>query len=208
MDKDNNDAKFTIEGNPGTGNTFINIGTAYNVNPNATKVENTFIIGSREEGEIAVSEATGGKPDGKKLGAMTLREMLKKDLIDTGIIQKEILNYISCIRPKLKEKLDKKYETLWAIIVEHEAFSVDLYDPGKQKCTYNRNLVANIIHYLDSKGFYEDPYSAAAMTRALENGGDQHPIRRALGMDPEPKYCKVVDEILEGLGCCFMGMKR
>lgn len=199
MDKENNDAKFTIEGNPGQNNTFINIKTAYNVNPNATTVENTFIIGSREEGNAAVAEAVGGKPDGKKLGAMTLREMLKKDLIDTGNIQKVILNYVSCIRPKLKGTMDKKYETLWAIIVEHEAFSVDLYDPGKQQCTYNRNLVANIIHYLDSKGFYEEPYSAAAMTRALEAGEDQHPIRRALGMDPEPKYCKVVDEILTEL---------
>ena len=199
MDKDNNNAKFAIEGNPGQHNMFINIGTAYNVNPNATTVENTFVFGSREEGNAAIAEAMGGRPDGKKLGAMTLREMLKNDLIDTGNIQKDILSYISRIRPKLKGAMDKKYETLWAIIVEHETFSVDLYDPGKQPCISNRNLVANIIHYLDSKGFYEEPYSAAAMTRAREKGDDQHPVRRALGMDPESKYCKVVDEILEEL---------
>lgn len=194
MDKENHDAKFTIEGDPGQNNTFISIGTAYNVNPHVTKVENTFIIGSREEGDAAIAEATGGK----KLGAMTIREMLKKDMIDTGNIQTQILNYVSCIRPKLKGTMDKKYEALWNCIVEHEAFAVDLYDPGKQQCTYNRNLVANIIHYLDRKGFYEEPYSAAAMTRALQKD-DQHPIRRALGLDPEPKYCKVVDEILEEL---------
>ncbi len=195
MESEKDEAKFTIEGNPGTGNTFINIKTAYNVNPNATKVENTFIIGSREEGEKAVVEATGGK----KIGQMTLREMLKKDMIDTGNIQKEILNYVSCIRPKLKGTMDKKYETLWATIVEHEAFAIDLYDPGKQQCTFNRNLVANIIYYLDGKGFYEEPYSAAAMTRALEGGEDQHPVRSALGKDPEEKYCKVVDELLKEL---------
>ena len=199
MDIDNQEIKFKIEGNPGQNNTFIHIGTAYNVNPNATKVENTFIIGSREQGDAAITEAMGGKPEGKKLGEMTLREMLKNDLIDTGRIQKEILQYISNICPKLREAMDKKFEALWAAIVEHEAFSVDLYDPGKQQCTYNRNLVANIIHYLDGKGFYEEPYSAAAMTRALEAGEDQHPIRRALGKDPEPKYCKVVDEILAKL---------
>ena len=51
----------------------------------------------------------------------------------------------------------------------------------------------------DGKGFYEEPYSAAAMTRALEGGEDQHPIRRALGQDLEPKYCAVVDEILKEL---------
>ena len=197
MDKDNNEAKFKIEGDPGQNNTFINIGTAYNVNPNATEVHNTFNIGTREEGDKAIAEAMGGKSDGKKLGAMTLREMLKNDLIDTGHIQKEILNYVSCIRTKLKKEQDKRYVALWATIVEHEAFAVDLYDPGKQQCTFNRNLVANIIHYLDSKGFYEKPYSAAAMTRALEDGEDQHPVRSALGKDPEPKYCQVVDEILK-----------
>lgn len=195
MDNDNNEATFKIEGDPGQNNTFISIGTAYNVNPNATKVENTFVIGSREEGNAAMAEATGGK----KIGAMTMREMLRDGLINTSNIQKAILNYVSCIRPKLKKELDKKYVALWGTIVEHETFSVELYDPGKQQCTFNRNLVANIIHYLDGKGFYEDPYSAASMTRALENGEDQHPVRSALGKDPDEKYCEVVDEILSGL---------
>jgi hypothetical protein len=192
MDKDNNEATFRIEGNPGQNNTFINIGTAYNVNPNATKVENTFIIGSREEGNTAMAEAMGGK----KISQMTLREMLKKGMVEKGNIQKEILNYVSQIRHKLKAEMDKRYEHLWTKIVEHEAFAVDLYDPGKQQCAFNRNLVANIIHYLDGKGFYEEPYSAAAMTRALQNGEDQHPVRSHLGKDPDEKYCKVVDEIL------------
>ena len=194
MENEKDEAKFIVEGNPGTGNTFINIKTAYNVNPNATKVENTFIIGSREEGDAAMAEAAGGK----KIGAMTLREMLKKGLIDKGGIQKQILIYVSGIRTKLKGSMDKKYEHLWGKIVEHDAFAIELYDPGKQQCSFNRNLVANIIHYLDGKDFYEEPYSAAAMTRALE-GDDQHPVRRALGQDPETKYTKVVDEILEEL---------
>ena len=199
MSEENKEAKFTIEGNPGTGNTFINIGKAINVNPNATTVENKFYFGTDEGKEMAGQARQEAGDTGKKLGAMTLREMLKKDMIDTGNIQKQILNYVSCIRPKLKAQFDKKYETLWAVIVEHESFSVDLYDPGKQQCTFNRNLVANIIHYLDSKGFYEEPYSAAAMTRALEAGEDQHPIRRALGLDPDEKYTKAVDEILASL---------
>lgn len=185
---------FRIEGNPGQNNTFISIGTAYNVNPNATKVENTFVIGSREEGNAAMAEAAGGK----KIGAMTLREMLKKGLIDKTNIRKEILQYVSRIRSKLKGTMDKKYEALWGKIVEHEVFAIELYDPGKQQCAFNRNLVGNIIHYLDSKGFYEEPYSAAAMTRALE-GDDQHPVRSALGKDLDSKYMKVVDEILEEL---------
>lgn len=199
MEKESNEAKFTIEGNPGTGNTFINIGTAYNVNPNATKVENVFNMGLRDDCNAAVAEAMGGMAGGKKLGAMTLREMLRNDLIDTGTIQKEILNYVSRIRSKLKKDMDKRFETLWSAIVVHDAFAIDLYDPGKQQCTFNRNLVANIIHYLDSKGFYEGQYSAAAMTRALEAGEDQHPVRSALGKEPDTRYRKVVDDILEDI---------
>ena len=196
--EDNDDAKFTIEGNPGQNNTFIRIGTAYNVNPNATKVENTFIIGSREEGDKAIGEATGLKPAGKKLGEMTIREMLAQGLIDTGNIQKEIMNYVSCIRPYVKDEMDKLYMQLWTRILDHEAFKIDLYDPGKQPSKFNRNLVANIFHYLDGKGFYKDSYNSSAMTRALE-GDDQHAIRKALRFDPDEKYIKVIDQLIKEL---------
>lgn len=196
MDKNTDEAKFTIEGNPGHNNTFINIGTAYNVNPNATEVHNTFNIGSREEGEKAIAEATGEKSTGKKLGNMTLREMLKNDLIDTGNLQKEITNYVSCIRTLVKDEKGKLFMHLWACIIEHEAFSVDLYDPGKQQCHYNRNLIANILHYLDGKGFYKEPFNAYAFTRALEGDAD-NPVRKALGQNPDNKYIKVVDQILK-----------
>ena len=174
----------------------IHIETAYNVNPAATVVNNTFNIGSREEGSAAIAEAIGGKSEGKKLAAMSLREKIKKGMIDTGQIRKDIQAYVRRIRLKVKESMEEQYDVLWAAIVEHEAFAVELYDPGKQQCTFNRNLVANVIHYLDRKGFYEEPYSAAAMTRALEKD-DQHPVRRALGIDPDTKYCDVVDEILK-----------
>lgn len=194
MDKDNNEAKFNIEGNPGTGNTFIHIGTAYNVNPNATTVTNTFNIGSREEGDKAMAEAMGGT-SGKKLGEKTLREMLNEDLIDTGNMQKEILNYVSCIRPFVKDELDKLYMAMWGRIVEHEAFKVDLYDPGKQVCKFNRNLIANILHYLDGKKFYKVEYNQSEFTRKLE-GDEQNPVRKALRYDPDEKYCKVVDQII------------
>lgn len=178
--------------------TVIHIGTAYNVNPRATTVNNTFHITATETGEAILKEALIEKPAGKKLGDKTLREMLQEDMVDTSHIQKEILNYVSCIRPYVKDELDKIYEHLWARIVEHKAFSVDLYDPGKQPCKFNRNLVANIIHYLDSKGFYKKAYNSSEMTRALE-GDDQHAIRRALRFDPDEKYSEVVDQLIEQL---------
>ena len=197
--EDNNETKFTIEGNPGTGNTFINIGKAINVNPNATTVENNFFFGA--DGEMkrtALQEIGIGKPSGKKLGNMTIREMLSQNLIDTGNIQKDIINYVSRIRPYVKDEKEKLFMQLWASILEHAAFKIDLYDPGKQPCEFNRNLVANIIHYLDSMHFYKAEYNQSEMTRALE-GDDQHAIRRALRSDPEEKYAQVVDAILKEL---------
>lgn len=197
MEKDNNEAKFKIEGNPGTGNTFIHIGTAYNVNPNATTVSNTFHITTGANGESVLRETNGEKP-GKKLGERTIREMLKDDLIDTGNMQKEILNYVSCIRPFVKDEYDKLYMAMWGRIVEHEAFKVDLYDPGKQACKFNRNLVANILHYLDGMKFYKVEFNQSEFTRKLE-GDDQNPVRKALRNDPDDKYCRVVDAIVREL---------
>lgn len=197
MDKDNNEAKFKIVGNPGTGNTFIHIGTAYNVNPNATTVHNTFNITSGADGESVLQEAGGGK-SGKKLGERTIREMLKDGLVDTGNMQKKILNYVSFIRPFVKDDLDKLYMSMWGRIVEHEAFKVDLYDPGKQACKFNRNLIGNILHYLDGKKFYKVDYNQSEFTRRLE-GDDQNPVRKALRYDPDRKYSIVVDEIIDEL---------
>ena len=198
MDRDNNEATFKIDGNPGTGNTFINIGKAINVNPNATTVENKFYFGKENGEDMARQVCSEAAPSGKKLGEKTLREMLNEDLIDTGNIQKEILNYVSCIRPFVKDELDKLYMALWARILEHEAFKVELYDPGKQACKFNRNLVANILHYLDGKHFYKVEYNQSEFTRRLE-GDDQNPVRKALRFDPAPQYCKAVDEIIKEL---------
>lgn len=200
MEKEKDEAKFIIEGNPGTGNTFIHIGKAINVNPNATTVNNTINItaGGDDLAATALQEAGEGKHSGKKLSNMSLRDMLNNDLIDTGNIQQEILNYVSCIRPLVKDELDKQYMQLWNRILEHDTFKVDLYDPGKQECKFNRNLIANILHYLASKGFYKAPYNQSEMARKLE-GDDQNPVRKALRSDPDDKYCKAVDAIIREL---------
>lgn len=195
MEIEKEETEYNIEGAPRTGNTFIRIGTAYNVNPNATKVENTFNIYSREAGDAAIKEAVSEQSAGRKLSSMSLREMLKEGLVNTSNIQTEILNYVSSIRPYVKEEMDKTYMQLWACILEHEAFKVDLYDPGKQDCHFNRNLIGNILHYLNGKDFYKVEYNQSQMTRKLE-GDEQNAVRKALRFDPEEKYCKVIDKII------------
>lgn len=199
MEKDKDEAKFTIEGNPGTGNTFVKIGHVENYNPNATTVTTTITnnhyYGKRND-EDEEPTSSSAKPGDKKLGNMTLRDMLKGDYIDTGNIQKEIMNYVSCIRPFVKDEMDKLYMHLWAVILDHETFKVDLYDPGKQDCKFNRNLVGNIMHYLDGKGFYKKPYNQSEMTRAVEGDAD-NPVRKGFREYPDEKFCKVVDKIIK-----------
>ena len=194
MDKEKDEEKFVIEGNPGQGNTFVKIGYLENYNPNATTVTTTITnnnyYGKREE------DGGSAKPGDKKLGNMTMRDMLKADYIDTGNIQKLIMNYVSCIRKYVKTERDKLYMHLWAVILDHEAFKVDLYDPGKQDCKFNRNLVANIMHYLDDKGFYKKPYNQSEMTRAVEGDSD-NPVRKGFREYPEKKYKDVVDSIIK-----------
>ncbi len=197
MEKENKEEKFIIEGNPGQGNTFVKIGKVENYNPNATTVTTTITtnnyFGKREEEEESSATA---KPGDKKLGNMTFRDLLKADYIDTGNMQKMIMNYVSCIQPYVKKEMEHLYLHLWTSILEHEAFKVDLYDPGKQDCKFNRNLVGNIMHYLDEKGFYKEPYNQSEMTRAVE-GDAENPVRKGFGGYLDKKYKEVVDAIIK-----------
>lgn len=192
MDKD--EEVFRIEGNPGQGNTFVKIGHVEHYNPNATtattNITNNYYYDKPAEG------SSSAKPGDKKLGNMTLRDMLKADLIDTGNIQPLIMNYVSCIRPYVKDEMDKLFMHLWGRILEHEAFKIELYDPGKQDCKFNRNLVGNIMHYLDGKGFYKEPYNQSEMTRAVEGDADS-PVRKGFREYPDEKTKGVVDAIIK-----------
>ncbi len=194
MDKEKDEEKFIIEGDPGHGNTFVKIGHVENYNPKATTVKTT--ITTNNYYDKRKGDEPSAKPSDKKLSNMTLRDMLKQGYIDTGNIQKLIMNYVSCIRPFVKDEMDKLYMHLWACILEHEVFKVDLYDPGKQECKFNRNLVANIMHYLDGKGFYKEPYNQSEMTRAVERDAD-NPVRKGFREYPEKKYSDVVDAIIK-----------
>lgn len=193
MENDNNEHKFVIEGNPGQGNTFISIGHVENYNPNATTVTTTITNNNyygRKEGDGSWS-----RPADRKLGNMTLRDMLESGYVDTANIRPLIMNYVSCIRPLVKDSMDKLFMHLWAGILEHDAFRTDLFDPGKQDCKFNRNLVGSIMHYLDGKGFYSEPYNQSRMTRAVEGDAD-NPVRKGFGGYPDQRLCDAVDDII------------
>ena len=169
---------INIKGNPGSGNTFleIHIDHVENYNPNATTVTNNY-YGTREK-----RHSQAGIPSGD---------------LDTTPIRKEILNYVSGIRPYLKDEWKACYMKMWEGILDLDMIAADVYKPGKQQGTnFNRSLVANIIHYLDGHHIYKEPYSPTTMVMALE-GNKDHPARGPLSKDPTTDIVSRLDRFLE-----------
>ena len=201
----NDDDKFIIEGNPGSGNTFIKIGTAYNVNPNAKEVKNTFIIGNGKDAAAAIKEAMSLTPDVKtetrnlKPGLDRFKE--PEENIDITPIRTEILNYVSCVRPLLTDEAKSTFMKMWEDILDLPAVTNKVYKPGKQWGTnFHRDLVANILYYLRNRKIYavvyKDNYNGAAMTEALE-GDKDHSVKHALRNDPPKDVREAIDKLIK-----------
>lgn len=177
--------EIKIEGNPGTGNSFteVNIQHVENYNPAATSVTN-YYYGDRKQ--PAADKAKTG--EGKRVN---------NDPIDTIPIRAEILTYVSGIRPYLSDNWKSRYMQVWNDILDLDIVAQTVYKPGKQQGTnFNRNLVANIIYYLDQQGAYSSKYSATAMAVALE-GAKDHPVRAALGSLPPADITSRLNRMFE-----------
>ncbi len=201
----NDDDKFIIEGNPGSGNTFIKIGTAYNVNPNAKEVKNTFIIGNGKDAAAAIKEAMSLTPDVKtetrnpKPCFARLGE--PEENIDITPIRTEILNYVSRVRRLLTDEAKSTYMKMWEDILDLPQVACKVYKPGKQWGTnFHRDLVANILYHLRTrkiyKVVYKDNYNGAAMCEALEGDRD-HSVKHALRDEPPVDVREAVDKLLK-----------
>lgn len=175
-----------------TPNVVINIGTAYNVNPAATKVENTFNIYSDKAGAEAITEALG--TDSSKFHDSSSKSNLKPETLklEPGIactpIRTEIMNYVSRVRPLLIDEAKSDYMKVWEDILDLREVEALVYKPGKQKGTnFNRDLVANILYFLRNwkiyRVVYKQDYNGAALTEALE-GDKEHSVKHALRDDP------------------------
>lgn len=225
MDKEKDEVKFSIEGNPGQNNTFVHIGKALHVNNNPGTVQTTVIFGSEgiELKKAALREAgievLEEKKDEEKqpeeivnlnMPARMFRQKMAERVINKDMLQREIMKYVEAIREFVKDEKNNLYTKLWEQILIHKAFAFDIYYPGKQESKFNRNLVGNIMHYLAGKGFYEKDYNASAMTCAYAdvlakerkdglNKGADDPARKGLREDLALKYQKAIDEILNGL---------
>lgn len=174
--------EIKIEGNPGTGNTFqeITIQHVENYNPAATTVVNNY-YGTRATGKKAANTFP------------------VDEAIDIASIRQEILNYVSRLRPYLVDEQKSGYLKLWGEILDLNIIAGEVYNPGKQQGTnFNRGLVANIIYYLVTKGFFGviNDYNSSRFAVMLE-GSSEHSVRAELRLLPSADIISRLNHMLE-----------
>ena len=194
-----------IEGNPGTGNTFqeIHIGSVGTYN-NAAVINNYYGTNGEQYREKKKQEGTENDtpdnpdhsvPDNRRLD----RREESEEEINRSRIRAEILDYVSRVRPLVRLDKRDRYMQMWEGILELDAVRPFVYKTGKQKRTsFNRKLIANILHHLDTRHIYKAPYKASDLALALEDDYEMS-VRGELGKYPSEYVCAEIDDYLETL---------
>ena len=195
-----------IEGNPGTGNTFqeIHIGSVGTYN-NAAVINNYYGTNGEQYREKKKQEGAENDtpdnpdhsiPDNRRLD----RREESEEEINRSRIRAEILDYVSRVRPLVRLDKRDRYMQMWEGILELDAVRPFVYKTGKQKRTsFNRKLIANILHHLDTRHIYKAPYKASDLALALEDDYEMS-VRGELGKYPSEYVCAEIDDYLETLG--------
>ena len=108
-----------------------------------------------------------------------------------------IMEYVGRLRPVVKEQYQEKYDQIWEGILEISQVKAHIYNKGKQQnTTFNRNLLAQIIHQVDA--IYLPTANTVQMSTYLEpEKGVNHPVRQKLGEVPDKAIKKAVEEYLK-----------
>ena len=167
---------INITGNPGTGNTFMEI--------NIQHVDNFHAFAPLNSNKGTHARPSGCAPQ-------------PNDTTDVAALRSEILAYVNRLRPCLSDGWKSSYQNIWEDILSLEVVSSSVCIPGKQQGTnFNRSLVAGIIHYLHGRGAYAGSYNAARFAEHLE-GDKDHSVRSALGRDPSPDVVSRLDRYFD-----------
>ena len=113
-----------------------------------------------------------------------------------------IIRYVGRLHPfYVSPSWQAGYEQLWRQILQLPSVLCIVNKPGKQKATtFNRNLVANIIHLLSLRGVLNTD-NATRIATALE-GDSRHSVRAQLGNRPSDKTIeKDVQKLINDSGC-------
>lgn len=163
--------------------TIFNIREVHQLNPNATHVTNHYYGDQFVPKEHVHTAITS--PDNKTQPATRNPQL--------------IIDYVMRLHPiHVRQEWREKYQALWEEILELPAVADRIHDKGRQQgTTFNRNLVANILHLMAEKKVLAITANATKMAEVLE-GDANASVRAKLGEMP-PKEVK--DAVEEWLKC-------
>ena len=109
----------------------------------------------------------------------------------------DIKEYVGRVKNLLSaDWSEEAYKELWNDVLALPSVKAIAKKIGKQKnTTFNRNLIANILHTMMDKGVFGVKTTNQAMAEALE-GTKDHSVRDAVGKSPEDKAMKSAIENL------------
>lgn len=135
-------------------------------------------------------------------GTMTLSATLDDAQKETGEpspwAKDQILEYVGRLKPLVREEYHECYDDLWMQILELKEVKLQVYNKGKQQdTTFNRNLVARIIHQMGDR-IYVEGVSDQQYAEYLEPGkGKNHSVRQQLCAMPETPIKRAIEGLLE-----------
>ena len=111
--------------------------------------------------------------------------------------KKSIIDYVMKLHPVyVSKEWQDKYEGLWKQILELTAVADRIYDKGRQQgTTFNRNLVANILHLMAEKKVLAITANATKMAEVLE-GDANASVRAKLGEMPSRAIEQAVESLI------------
>ena len=118
----------------------------------------------------------------------------KKSGESASCSKEAIMEYVGRLKPVVKAEYQTEYDTIWEGILELTQVRTHVYKKGKQQdTTFNRNLVAQIIHQV-SDWLYLPTANTVKMAEYLEpEKGIEHPVRQKLGESPERDVKKAIE---------------
>lgn len=161
---------------------------------NLDKLRGLFEGGNFPNAQINV--LTG---DGVQISYESAKQNAQKE--DDSKNQKQgkdaIMEYVGRLKPVVKEQYLDHYDQIWEGILEINQVKAVIYNKGKQQATtFNRNLLAKIIHQV-SWWLYESSANTVIMAEYLEPGkGIDHPVRQKLGESPNKDLKKALEQFV------------
>ncbi len=178
--------EIKIEGNPGTGNTFIENKYEH--------VENNFPAVK----EVTIIQGTDGQCH-KQL--TTAVERLTTEDGDKVGKRADILKYVEKTLPFVLYQWKDKYMPLWNDILNLPEVDRIIYQRGRQqKTSFNRKEVLHIICYLGKHanggiGIFEDNYVATSIALQLADGCEKT-TRPELGFNTTKTIQAAIEKLM------------